>query len=495
LGSYTYGDSAHLHAATAIGPSGGTATWTASYDAAGNMLCRAPTSAKTCAGTTPTGPLLTYDSEGRLTAWQNTAYFSGVHTGMEEALYDGAGQRVQQLDASSATNTTTQHTYVGGTEDVASQWATTGGTVTTTTTAYYGVGLAESVNGALRYTLSDGLGSVNESVSAANGTVSATQLYGPYGAVRYQSGTLPTDYAFTHQRADATSGLDYYNARSYDPVAGQFTSADTTLAGGLNRYAYVGGNPETNTDPSGHILRAPRDFNPSYDLSQPQPAQVYVNQWAAPGSVGGFAQFVGQTVLGTDTLNQSYHTIIDPHASLGDKAKAFGVGAFVVVGDVVTVGSLFIGQPEVGAEVRTADEALLAAETTTEVTTKAATEVTTEASPSLLRTGGAGAKLPMSMDTVNSVAQKYGIVISDNDITINKAIDGVRGATAPDQSITLFRGAFRSEEELAKTLVHEQYHVAQLQAGMPYPPSFAADSPAEIEAEAFAQAWWESLMR
>jgi RHS repeat-associated protein len=75
--------------------------------------------------------------------------------------------------------------------------------------------------------------------------------------VRYQNGTLPTDYAFTHQRSDATSGLDYYGACFYDPVAGQFTSADTTLAGGLNRYAYVGGNPETRTDPSGHAEEPP----------------------------------------------------------------------------------------------------------------------------------------------------------------------------------------------------------------------------------------------
>ena len=63
--------------------------------------------------------------------------------------------------------------------------------------------------------------------------------------MRYSTGTLPTSYGYTGQRADAATGLDDYNARSYDPVAGQFTSADTTLAGGLNRYAYVGGNPET----------------------------------------------------------------------------------------------------------------------------------------------------------------------------------------------------------------------------------------------------------
>ncbi|MBF6592573.1 MAG: RHS repeat-associated core domain-containing protein, partial [Ktedonobacterales bacterium] len=42
-----------------------------------------------------------------------------------------------------------------------------------------------------------------------------------------------------------------YNARYYDPAVGQFTSADSDAAGGLNRYAYVGGKPETRTDPSG----------------------------------------------------------------------------------------------------------------------------------------------------------------------------------------------------------------------------------------------------
>ncbi|HEX8996613.1 MAG TPA: RHS repeat-associated core domain-containing protein [Ktedonobacterales bacterium] len=83
--------------------------------------------------------------------------------------------------------------------------------------------------------------------------MTASQLYGPYGSVRYQNGTPPTDYGFTHQRADATSGLDYYNARYYDPVAGQFTSADTARDG-LNRYAYVHDNPETHTDPTGHCV-------------------------------------------------------------------------------------------------------------------------------------------------------------------------------------------------------------------------------------------------
>jgi RHS repeat-associated protein len=64
---------------------------------------------------------------------------------------------------------------------------------------------------------------------------------------------MPTDYGFTGQRADSATGLDYYGARYYDPTLGQFTSADTVLDG-LNRFAYVGGNPISHTDPSGHQI-------------------------------------------------------------------------------------------------------------------------------------------------------------------------------------------------------------------------------------------------
>src|SRR4030088_2613675 len=57
LGGYGYGDPAHAHAATAVG-----ATYTASYDPAGNMTCRAPTTASTCAGASPSGAQLGYGS-------------------------------------------------------------------------------------------------------------------------------------------------------------------------------------------------------------------------------------------------------------------------------------------------------------------------------------------------------------------------------------------------------------------------------------------------
>lgn len=93
----------------------------------------------------------------------------------------------------------------------------------------------------------------------ASGSVTASLLSAPYGGTLYRNGIMPTDYGFTGQRADTTTGLDYHNARYYDPIAGQFASADRALPGsgfgllGLSRYAYVEGNPVIRIDPSGNV--------------------------------------------------------------------------------------------------------------------------------------------------------------------------------------------------------------------------------------------------
>ncbi|HEX8981427.1 MAG TPA: hypothetical protein VF792_01540 [Ktedonobacterales bacterium] len=54
--------------------------------------------AKTCAGTPPPGALLSWDNEGHLTAWQNITSAIGSTPALEEALYDGEGWRIEQLD-------------------------------------------------------------------------------------------------------------------------------------------------------------------------------------------------------------------------------------------------------------------------------------------------------------------------------------------------------------------------------------------------------------
>jgi RHS repeat-associated protein len=143
--------------------------------------------------------------------------------------------------------TTTLTTSIGSIEEV----QTTGSTTTTTT--YYAVG-GQRVAAKFYYFGYDALGS-QVAVFHTSGNLIGSQLYGPYGNPRYSAGTVPTSIGFTGQQTDSVTGLDYYGARYYDPVAGVFLSADTVQgdAQGMNPYAYVSGNPETHVDPSGHM--------------------------------------------------------------------------------------------------------------------------------------------------------------------------------------------------------------------------------------------------
>jgi RHS repeat-associated protein len=237
-GSYTYGDAAHKHAATQVGSA---SNYTAQYDASSNMTCRA-TGGTTCGST---AAVLSYDNEGQLTGWQNKP---SSPTSTDSFLYDGEGNRVAQQSASGGV--TTQSVYVG---DLMEARTVTGAPGTGAITYYSASGkrIALMNNGTLSYLVGDHLGSTVETLDSS-GNVSGSQLYGPYGSPRYTTGSMVTDYGFTGQRADSTTGLDYYNARYYDSAPGQFTSADT-VKDGQNRFGYVGGNPTTYTDPSGHV--------------------------------------------------------------------------------------------------------------------------------------------------------------------------------------------------------------------------------------------------
>jgi RHS repeat-associated protein len=87
-----------------------------------------------------------------------------------------------------------------------------------------------------------------------------TQRYHPWGTIRPgPDNTLPTDYTFTGQKLDESTGLMYYGARYYDAALGRFVQADTIVPNptnpqDLNRYAYVRNNPLRYADPSGYAL-------------------------------------------------------------------------------------------------------------------------------------------------------------------------------------------------------------------------------------------------
>lgn len=243
-GSYTYGAASHIDAVTSTSNN-----YTASYDDAGNIRCRYTTSANSCSGTDQT---MTFDNEGRLTHWQNLA---SMPTQQESWAYDSGGARVYQQSISSSATTT--HLYVGQLADYKTVVSGTSGVADYSghydNLAFAGQ-LVATFDTALHYLIADQLGSPTIQVGAT-GSVELVSLFSPYGSsLRYGNPSVFRSYA--GQGFDDYAGLNYDNARWYDSSVGQFISADTQMDG-LNRYAYVHGNPETLTDPTGHRYTCP----------------------------------------------------------------------------------------------------------------------------------------------------------------------------------------------------------------------------------------------
>ena len=94
--------------------------------------------------------------------------------------------------------------------------------------------------------------------ASATGDLNSEIRYTAFGTIRYENGTTPTDYRYTGQLQQAVIGLDYYNARWYDPQLGRFIQADTVVANpytaaSYDRYSYVANNPINHNDPTGHF--------------------------------------------------------------------------------------------------------------------------------------------------------------------------------------------------------------------------------------------------
>ncbi len=224
-------DATHTHAVDKIGT-----TDRYDYDAAGNMITRNKglASAQT----------LTWNSENRL------AGISGGGLPTESYLYDPDGNRVKKVSSGVATY------YVSPAYEV------TGSTVT----KYIylnGQRIAMERGSTVTYLHTDHLGST---VAESSGTtVTTSQSYCAYGRKRTTSGgntncsssnSLVTDHTFTGQKYDS-SGLQFFNARYYDPQIGAFISPDTivpdpSLVIDYNRYVYARGNALRFSDPSGH---------------------------------------------------------------------------------------------------------------------------------------------------------------------------------------------------------------------------------------------------
>ncbi len=141
----------------------------------------------------------------------------------------------------------------------------------------------------------DHLGSTSLVTSQSNCTTTSCSPdqnteYLPYGKERSNTGNV-TNYKYTGQEYDSTTGLYNYNARMYDPVIGTFISPDTIIPDPsdpqtLNRYAYCRNNPIMYRDPSGRMFAEIIYAAVSYILSA---AETYISSYAVDGAVVGGA--------------------------------------------------------------------------------------------------------------------------------------------------------------------------------------------------------------
>ncbi|MFI6641661.1 RHS repeat-associated core domain-containing protein [Streptomyces sp. NPDC050504] len=215
-----------------------TATYT--YDATGNTTRRP--------GPTNAAQTLTWNAEGKLAT---------LTEGTKETsyLYDTEGTL---LIRRAATGDGESVLYLGATEI---HHKVTGTTKKTWATRSYlkGVGGAvrsnESGVSQLSFIAGDSHGTGTLKIDSLTQAFAKRQVT-PFGAPRGPKQTAwPNDKAFLGKPADTTTGLTHIGAREYDPVLGQFISADPALVTdqhqALNGFAYANQNPVTYSDPTG----------------------------------------------------------------------------------------------------------------------------------------------------------------------------------------------------------------------------------------------------
>ena len=174
-------------------------------------------------------------------------------TNQVQYVYDGEGNRVQQVDYTGPQPVTT--TYTNDNSDLSSVLVATDGS--TTTHNLFGQTLISQDDGAeVRTLLADGLGSAR--IEMAGGVVEAAITYEPFGKLLARTGETGTVYGYVGEQFDAVSGLVYLRARYYNPALKVFLSRDPfpgipTVPATQHGYSYSHNNPVNFTDPTGEI--------------------------------------------------------------------------------------------------------------------------------------------------------------------------------------------------------------------------------------------------
>lgn len=242
VGAYAYGNTGKAeHAPSTVTPGSGPAQ-NLVYDANGNMTQGLD------------GKVMTYDGENR----PLTVSYAGRTT---TYVYGADGARLKKIETDPVTGQNAVTLYMGpveirkwgqGTAEEILLYPAPNIRITKTNP---GSGVVTKVN-----TLhADGLGSVR-AVTDEAGLAAERSTYRPFGEEAAQTLSLTTPKetkGFIGERFDDTSGLQYLNARYYDPTLALFIQPDwwevMTEGAGTNRYSYSANDPVNLVDTSGNV--------------------------------------------------------------------------------------------------------------------------------------------------------------------------------------------------------------------------------------------------
>jgi len=119
--------------------------------------------------------------------------------------------------------------------------------------------VARISNGVITYLHPDHLGSA-VSGTTSTGAMAWTERYTPFGETMLSPTANDNLDGYTGHIKDAATGLNYMQARYYDPALGRFLSIDPVgftpdMPFMFGRYTYVGNDPVNAWDPDGAILQ------------------------------------------------------------------------------------------------------------------------------------------------------------------------------------------------------------------------------------------------